>query len=77
MRKRLCFLVAAASAACLLAAAPVQAQFQERTIRATLSAQKDHPLGIALTKVQECVAQKSGGKMKIQTFFDEIGRAHV
>ena len=70
MRKRLCFLVAAASAACLLAAAPVQAQFQERTIRATLSAQKDHPLGIALTKVQECVAQKSGGKMKIQTFFD-------
>lgn len=70
MRKRLSFLVAAASAACLLAAGPVQAQFQERAVRATLSAQKDHPLGIALTKVQECVAQKSGGKMKIQTFFD-------
>ena len=70
MRKPLCKLVPAIAAACLLTAGPAHAQFQDRAIRATLSAQKDHPLGVALTKVQQCVAQKSGGKMKIQTFFD-------
>ena len=70
MRKPLFRLVPALAAACLLAAGPVHAQFQDHAIRATLSASKDHPLGVALTKVQQCVAQKSGGKMKIQTFFD-------
>ena len=70
MRKPLRTLVQAVCAACLLAAGPSHAQFQDHAIRATLSAQKDHPLGVALTKVQQCVAQKSGGKMKIQTFFD-------
>ena len=70
MRKRFSPAVPAIAAACLFAAGSVNAQFQEHAIRATLSAQKDHPLGVALTKVQECVAQKSGGKMKIQTFFD-------
>ena len=58
MRKPLRSLVQAISAACLLAAGTSHAQFQERAIRATLSAQKDHPLGVALTKVQQCVAQE-------------------
>ena len=70
MRKPLRCLVQAISVASLLAVGTSHAQFQERAIRATLSAQKDHPLGVALTKVQQCVAEKSGGKMKIQTFFD-------
>ena len=70
MRTPLFKIVPALAAACLFAAGSVHAQFQDHAIRATLSAQKDHPLGIALTKVQQCVAQKSGGKMKIQTFFD-------
>ena len=70
MRPAFSQLVPAIAAACLLAAGPSHAQFQDHSIRATLSAGKDHPLGVALTKVQQCVAQKSGGKMKIQTFFD-------
>ena len=70
MRKPFLTLVPALSAICLLAAGPAQAQFQDRAIRATLSAPSAHPLATALTKVQQCVAEKSGGKMKIQTFFD-------
>ena len=70
MRKPLCKLVPAIAAACLLAAGPVHAQFQDRAIRATTSAPKDSPLGVALVKMQQCVAQKSGGKLKIQTFSD-------
>jgi tripartite ATP-independent transporter DctP family solute receptor len=46
------------------------AQFQERTIRASVNISKEHSLGVALTKVSQCVAQKSGGRMKIQPFFD-------
>ena len=70
MRKPLCNLAQAIAAVCVLMSGPVQAQFQEHSIRATLSASKDHPLGVALTKMSQCVAQKSGGKFKIQTFFD-------
>ena len=70
MRKPFLTLVPAIAALCLLAAGPAQAQFQDRAIRATLSAPSAHPLATALTKVQQCVAEKSGGKMKIQTFFD-------
>ena len=70
MPKHLRTLVHSISAICLLAAGSVHAQFQDRAIRATLSASGSHPLGVALTKVQQCVAEKSGGKMKIQTFFD-------
>ena len=46
------------------------AQFQDRTIRASLSLGKDHSLGIGLLKVSQCAAQKTGGKLKIQPFFD-------
>ena len=70
MRKPFLTLVPAIAVVCLLAGGPAQAQFQDRAIRATLSAPSGHPLAAALTKVQQCVAEKSGGKMKIQTFFD-------
>ena len=46
------------------------AQAQERLIRASLVLSKEHSLGLALTQTAQCVAQKSGGKMKIQPFFD-------
>lgn len=63
---------AALSAAMALAfAAPLHAQnFPERTARASLSLGKGHSLGIGLQKVTECVAQKTGGKFKIQPYFD-------
>jgi tripartite ATP-independent transporter DctP family solute receptor len=59
-----------AIAAALACAGLAHAQFQDRTIRASLSLGKDHSLGIGLTKVAQCAAQKTGGKMKIQPFFD-------
>ena len=61
---------ALAVAAGLLAAAPAQAQFQERTLRLSASVPKEHPQGNGVAKVTSCAAQKSGGKMKIQSFWD-------
>lgn len=57
-------------AALLAFAAPTQAQFQDRTIRASIVLSKDHSLGKAMADVSRCVAEKSGGRMKIQNFFD-------
>lgn len=69
--RRIDLLLAAAAGTALLAASgAANAQFQERTIRAALVLPKEHSLGLALTQVAQCVAQKSGGKMKIQPFFD-------
>lgn len=67
-KKALSLGVLAASA--LLAVGTAPAQAQERTIRASLVVSKDHSLGIGLTHFAQCVAQKSGGKLKVQTFFD-------
>lgn len=61
-------LATAAVASLLAATAPAQAQ--ERTIRASLVVPKDHSLGIGLTGMAQCVSQKSGGKLKLQPFFD-------
>ncbi len=52
----------------LLAAGPAAAQ--DRTIKASLVLSKDHSLGIGLNHMAQCVAQKSGGKLKMQNFFD-------
>lgn len=62
--------LAIAAATLTLAAGAAQAQFQERTIRASFTLGKEHSLGLGLAKVQACVAQKSGGKMKLQPFYD-------
>ena len=63
-------LVATAAATLLVFAGAAQAQFQERTIRAGVVLAKEHSLGQAMVEVAKCVADKSGGKMKIQNFFD-------
>ncbi|MCW5653168.1 DctP family TRAP transporter solute-binding subunit [Hydrogenophaga sp.] len=55
--------------AILLASGTAQAQFQERTIRASFTLTKEHALGQGLLMVQQCVAQKSGGKMKIEPYW--------
>ncbi len=46
------------------------AHAQEKVIRASLVVSKDHSLGIGLTNLAQCVGQKSGGKLRVQTFFD-------
>jgi tripartite ATP-independent transporter DctP family solute receptor len=61
-------LAIAVLAAC--AAGAAHAQFQDRTIRVAMVGSKDHPAGVALTKSAECVAAKSGGKVKLRPFFD-------
>jgi len=62
--------VAAATVLATLLAASPGVQAQERTIRASLVVSKEHSLGIALTSLAQCVAQNSGGKLRLQPFFD-------
>jgi TRAP-type transport system periplasmic protein len=42
---------------------------QSRTIKAGIGLNEDHPQGMGLKKFKELVEEKSGGKMKVQTFF--------
>ena len=49
--------------------APAQAQFADRTIRVSNGINQDHPVGNGVAKMNACVAQKSGGKMKLQAFW--------
>jgi tripartite ATP-independent transporter DctP family solute receptor len=63
-------LVALAAGTALLAAAPgAYAQdIKERNLRFAFSLAKDHPFGQGAQKFADLVAQKSGGKMKVQLF---------
>ena len=61
---------AATAAAALLAAGAAQAQFQDRSVRISMTGSSDHPAGIALAKTAECMAAKSGGKFKMRPFYD-------
>ena len=60
--------LAAACAAAVLAA-PAAAQFTERTIRVSNGVNEDHPVGNGVAKMTACLADKSGGKMKLQAFW--------
>ncbi len=61
--------MAAATAAALMAATPAFAQFAERTIKFTNGVNEDHPVGLGVKKMQEVLAAKTGGKMKIVAFW--------
>jgi TRAP-type transport system periplasmic protein len=60
----------ALAALAAFAAAPVHAQFQERTFRVSNGVNKEHPMGNGLAKMGACTLEKSGGKMKIQPYWD-------
>ncbi|KQP18400.1 TRAP transporter substrate-binding protein [Pseudorhodoferax sp. Leaf267] len=62
--------VAALGAAAMLATVPsLHAQeIKERTLRFAFSLAKDHPLGVGAHKFADAVAQKSGGKIKVNVF---------
>ncbi|HEX2510633.1 MAG TPA: TRAP transporter substrate-binding protein [Microvirga sp.] len=60
-------LVAGVALAALTAQA--SAQFTERTIRVSNGVNADHPVGNGLAKMNQCVGEKSGGKMKLQGFW--------
>jgi tripartite ATP-independent transporter DctP family solute receptor len=59
-----------AVAVALLAAGSAHAQFQDRTFRVSNGVSKEHPMGNGLAKMGACTQQKSGGKMKIQPYWD-------
>jgi tripartite ATP-independent transporter DctP family solute receptor len=61
--------LAALLAGALLAAAPAFAQFQDRTIKFTNGVNEDHPVGVGVKKMQEVLAARSGGKLKIAAFW--------
>lgn len=42
---------------------------QERTIKAGIGLNEDHPEGLGLAKFKEIVEEKSGGKLKVQPFY--------
>jgi tripartite ATP-independent transporter DctP family solute receptor len=61
---------ACAIASVALAAGAAQAQYQERNFRVSNGVSKEHPMGNGLAKMGACTLEKSGGKMKVQPFWD-------
>lgn len=46
-----------------------QAQFADRTIKFTNGVNEDHPVGNGVRRMQELLAQRTGGRTKIQAFW--------
>ncbi len=63
-------LTAVAGATLLLAAGSASAQFKDRNFRVSNGVSKEHPMGNGLAAMGACTLEKSGGKMKIQAFWD-------
>jgi TRAP-type transport system periplasmic protein len=61
-------LLAAVGALALMTSA-ASAQFADRTIRVSNGINADHPVGNGITKMTACLAQRSGGRMKLQAFW--------
>jgi TRAP-type transport system periplasmic protein len=53
----------------LFVASGALAQFSERNIKITNGVNEDHPVGAGVKKMQEVLAAKSGGKMKMTAFW--------
>ncbi|PVE21340.1 ABC transporter substrate-binding protein [Microvirga sp. KLBC 81] len=68
MKSKLTFTLAAGIATAVLAG-PAAAQFQDRTIRVSNGVYAEHPVSNGITKMNACLAEKSGGKMKLQPFW--------
>ena len=68
-RRTLGAIAAAIAAAGLATGGPAYAQYQDRTIRVSNGVNQDHPVGNGVTKMAQCAAEKSGGKMKMQGFW--------
>lgn len=52
-----------------LAGTAAQAQIKDRNIRVSNGINEDHPVGNGVAKMKACMAEKSGGKLKIQAFW--------
>ena len=56
----------------VFATGAAHAQFQERTLRFANTTPRDHPVAAGVNKMIECTTAKSGGKLKMQGFFDGV-----
>jgi len=65
--KTACLAIATSTALLL---APATAQSQDRTLRVSISVPKEHPMSLGLAKTASCTADKTGGKVKLQVFYD-------
>lgn len=63
-------LISALAGAALLISTAAFAQFAERTIKFTNGVAEDHPVGLGVKKMQEVLAAKTGGKMKIIAYWN-------
>ena len=52
-----------------LVVSSAMAQFADRNIKFTNGVNEDHPVGVGVKKMQEVLAAKTGGKMKITAFW--------
>jgi len=68
MTSKLTFALAAGIATAVLMG-PASAQFQDRTIRVSNGVYAEHPVSNGIAKMNACLAEKSGGKMKLQAFW--------
>lgn len=58
-----------AGVALVALAGSAQAQIKERNIRVSNGINEDHPVGNGVAKMKACMADKSGGKLKLQAFW--------
>ncbi len=56
----------------VFAAGAAHAQFTDRTLRFANTTPKDHPVATGVNKMIECTTAKSGGRLKVQGFFDGV-----
>lgn len=62
--------VSALALAVATVAAPAHAQFEARSLRVSSGVAKGHPISFGITKMTQCAAEKSGGKLKLVTYYD-------
>ncbi|MFL7904404.1 TRAP transporter substrate-binding protein [Azospirillum argentinense] len=63
-------IVLTVAVAALFAAVPATAQTAERTMRLSAAVAQDHPFAAGVSALTACAADKSAGKMKIQSFWN-------
>ncbi len=64
------FRLAALAIAAAAVTVPAHAQFEARSLRVSSGVAKGHPISFGITKMTQCAADKSGGKLKLVTYYD-------
>jgi len=62
--------ISAVALAALACTGLAHAQFEARSVRVSSGVTKGHPISFGITKMTQCAADKSGGKLKLVTYYD-------